>query len=130
MDLITVARKSGLVFEFNVRGHTVATDMSVSDGGSDAAPSPAELLAGSLGACIAMMVQGYCDRHGYTDGDVGVDLTFELADDPKRVGAVVVDVELPDGVPEDCWDVIRHIAEKCVIHETLHHPPRVDVEFV
>jgi uncharacterized OsmC-like protein len=130
MDLITVTRKSGLVFEFNVRGHTVASDMSVSDGGTDAAPSPAELLAGSLGACIAMMVQGYCDRHGYTDGDVGVNLTLELADDPKRVGAIVVDVELPEGVPEERWEVLKRIAEKCTIHESFSHPPRVDIEFV
>ena len=82
-----------------MRGHEVTSDMSAKDGGQDAGPSPVELLAGSLGACIAMMVQSYCDRHGYTDGDVGVSLTLELADDPKRVGGIVVDVELPDGCP-------------------------------
>jgi uncharacterized OsmC-like protein len=130
MDLITVTRQGNMEFSIHVGGRDVISDMSVEDGGRGAGFSPAELLAGSLGACIAMMVQGYCDRHGYTDGDIGVNLTFELADNPKRVGAIVVDVELPDGFPDDRRDAVRRIAERCSIHETLIHPPRMDVEFV
>ncbi len=129
MDLITVTRKTDLEFGINVRGHQVSADMSVQNGGGDRGPSPVELLAGSLGTCIAMMVQGYCSRHGY-DGDVGVSLTFELADKPKRVGRVVVDVEVPDTVPEDKKEVIKRVAERCPIHETLKSPPGIDIDIV
>lgn len=129
MDLITVSRKGGSEFSIRVRGHEVTSDYSEKDGGGDRGPSPVELLAGSLGACIAMMVQSYCQRHGY-DGDVGVSLTLELADAPKRIGGVVVDVELPKGVPEDRMDAIRRMAEHCPIHETLKNPPRMDIDFM
>ena len=129
MDLITVTRKDGLEFGIRVRGHEVTSDLSEADGGRDRGPSPAELLAGSLGACIAMMVQGYCQRHGY-DGDVGVSLTMELADGPKRIGRIVVDLELPDGVPEDKIEVIKRVAQRCPIHETLKNPPSLDIEVV
>jgi uncharacterized OsmC-like protein len=128
MDLITVTRESGLVFNARVRGHEFRSDMSVADGGSDTAPSPAELLAGSLGACVAMMVQGYCDTRGYTDGEVEVNLTLELADNPKRVGAIVIDLDLPQDLPTEKRDVVRRVAEKCTIHETLANCPRVDIE--
>ncbi len=130
MDLISITRESGLEFDVRVRGHSVRTDMSEADGGHDRGPSPSELLAGSLGACVAMMVQRYCDRHGHTDGDVAVSLTLELAEDPKRVAAIVADVELPRDVPAAELVVVRRIAEKCVIHGTLVHSPRVDIEFV
>jgi uncharacterized OsmC-like protein len=130
MDLISVTREHGLEFKVAVRGHKVTSDMSVNEGGQDAGPSPAEFLAGSLGACIAMMVQGYCDRHEYTDGEVSVSLTLELADDPKRISNIVVDVELPKGIPQDRWGGIRRIAEHCTIHETLRNPPLVDIDFV
>ena len=128
MDLITVTRKSGMEFSIRVRNHEVTVDMSEHDGGRDAGPSPVELLASSLGACIAMMVQTYCDRHGYTDGDVGVSLTLELADAPKRIGAIVVDVELPEGIPDDRKEAIRRMAERCPVHETLKDPPRIEME--
>ena len=114
-------------FAIRVRGHDVTSDLSVKDGGQDAGPSPVELLAGSLGACIGMMVQSYCQRHGY-DGDVDVSLTMELADNPKRVGGIVIDVELPEGVPEDKIEVVRRMAERCPVHETLKDPPRVDID--
>jgi putative redox protein len=129
MDLITVNRKDGLEFNIGVRGHDVTCDLSEQDGGRDRGPSPVELLAGSLGTCIAMMVQGYCQRHGY-DGDVGVSLTMELADKPKRIGRIVVDLELPDGVPEDKKEAIKRVAQRCPIHETFKSPPGLDIEVV
>jgi putative redox protein len=130
MDLITVTRKERRAFDVRVRRHVVTSDMAPGDGGQDAGFAPVELLAGSLGACIAIMVQSYCDTHGYTDGEVAVSMTLELADDPKRIAAIVADVELPQGVPEDRMAAVRRVAEQCVIHHTLAHPPRLDVEFV
>lgn len=130
MDLITVDRESDRQFRVKVRGHELSSDMSVQDGGRDAGMAPAEMLAGSLGVCIAMMVQEYCDSHGYDDGDVAVSVTLELTDKPKRIGGFAVDVELPNGFPEERMDAVRRVAELCPIHETLRIPPRVDVEFV
>jgi len=130
MDLITVTRTSGMQFHIQVRDHDVASDMSEKDGGQDTAPSPVELLAGSLGACMAMMTQRYCERHGYTDGDVGITLTIQLADSPKRIGNIVVDVELPKGIPEERKDAIRRMVERCPVHETLRNPPVIDIEIV
>lgn len=130
MDLINISKQEGLAFKVQVRGHEVVSDMSEKDGGQDAGPSPVELLAGSLGACIGMMVQTYCNRHGYTDGEVGVSLTLELADSPKRVGGIVVDVELPEGIPEDRKEAIRRMAEKCPVHETLRNAPRIDIDIL
>ena len=129
MDLITVSRIDGREFNIRVRGHDVTSDLSEKEGGRDRGPSPVELLAGSLGTCIAMMVQAYCQSHGY-DGDVGVSLTMELADKPKRIGRIVVDLELPDGVPEDKKEVIKRVAQLCPIHETFMNPPALDIEVV
>ncbi len=129
MDLITVTRQAGMQFSIGVRGHGVASDLSEKDGGEDRGPSPVELLAGSLGTCIAMMVQSYCQRHGF-DGDVDVSMTLEMADKPKRVGRFVIDLGLPEGVPEDRIDAIKRVVERCPVHETLRNPPAVDVEIV
>lgn len=128
MDLISVSRKEGKAFELRVRGHALTVDMSKEEGGSDKGLNPVELLAGSLGACIAIMVQTYCDRHGY--GDVSASLTLELADDPKRVGSIVIDLELPKDFPEDRKPAVKRLAELCPVHETLKHMPTVDLEII
>jgi putative redox protein len=128
MDLISVSRKEGKAFELRVRGHALTVDMSKEEGGSDKGLNPVELLAGSLGACIAIMVQTYCDRHGY--GDVSASLTLEIADDPKRVGSIVIDLELPKDFPEDRRAAVKRLAELCPVHETLKHMPTVDLEII
>ena len=69
-------------------------------------------------------------KGGNYDGDVGVSLTVELADKPKRVGRIVVDLELPEGVPEDRKKAIKRVAEQCPIHETLKSPPALDIDVV
>jgi putative redox protein len=128
MDLITVTRKTGLEFAIRVRGHVITSDMSAAEGGRDAGPNPVELLACSVGSCIATMVQGYCNEHGYTNGDVGVSLTLELATDPKRIAALVVDVELPQGMPDGVKQDVKRMIDGFPVPVTLCNPPQLDVE--
>jgi uncharacterized OsmC-like protein len=130
MSLISINRKDGLKFAMSVRNHEVDFDMSKEDGGLDKGPSPSEFLVGSLGACVAIMVQRYCDRHEYNDGEVSVTMTYELADDPKRVGAITIDLEIPNDVPENKYPVVKRIAEACPIHGTLTKSPDIDLEIV
>ncbi|MEJ2187714.1 MAG: OsmC family protein [Gemmatimonadota bacterium] len=130
MDLITVTRQSDLAFTVRLRGHELTTDMSVPEGGHDTGPNPVELLGAACGACLGIMVQTFCNERGYTDGDVGVSLTLELADGPKRVVALVADVELPAGIPEEAREELRALARQFPIPATLQECPRVDIEFV
>ena len=130
MDLISITKRGGKAFEVRVRGHTLTVDMSKEEGGADEGMNPVELLAASLGACISIMAQTYCDSHGYTDGEVSASLTLEIADDPKRVGTIVIDLELPDDFPEDRRSAIKRVAELCPVHETLKQMPTVDLEIV
>ena len=130
MDLITIERKAGKAFELRIRGHALTIDMSEEEGGADKGMNPVELLSSSLGACIAIMVQTYCDNHGYTDGDVSASLTLQIADDPKRVGNIVIDLGLPKDFPEDKKSVVERLAELCPVHETLKQMPTVDLDIV
>ena len=69
-------------------------------------------------------------KTGFRECDVGVSLTVELADKPKRIGRIVVDLELPEGVPEDKREAIKRVALRCPIHETLKSPPDLDIDIV
>ena len=130
MDLMTINRKGRKAFELRVRDHTVTFDMSKEEGGADQGMNPVEYLAGSLGACIAIMAQTYCDTHGYTDGEVSASLTLQIADDPKRVGNIVIDLELPNDFPENRKSAVKRVAELCPVHETLKQMPTVDLEIL
>ena len=127
MDLVSVEQISKQKFAFTVRGHTVLSDMSPEDGGNNEGPSPSELLVGAFGVCIGMAVARYCQTIKF-DGDVSVYLTYQLADKPKRISNIVIDLELPDGFPENRISAIHKVIEACPVHGTLNNPPQIDVE--
>lgn len=129
MDLVTVTRQSGLAFTIGLRGHRLTTDMSVAEGGGDGGMNPVEMLAAALGGCLAIMAQKYCTEHGYTDGDVGVSLTAELAQDPKRVSSFVVDLELPADVPEAARKELQGLALRFPVPATLRDAPGIELDF-
>ncbi len=129
MDLVTVERESGLKFRIGLRDHEITTDMSVDEGGEDAGCNPVELMSAALGGCLAIMVQRYCNERGFTDGDVGVSLTAEMADNPKRIKGFVVDVELPADVPEREREKLRTAVQQFPVPATLREAPDVMVEF-
>jgi len=128
VDLITVTREEGLRFSVKLRGHVMTTDMAVAEGGQDGGPSPVEFLGIASGACLATMVQAYCDTRGYTDGDVSVSLTLELVEKPNRVSNIVLDVELPKDVPESDKEKLKKMALRMPVPATLRTGPKVDIE--
>ena len=130
MDLIRVEQLAGQHFRVTVRGHVFETDMSLADHGNDAAPSPSELLVGALGACMGMLVNRYCVNHEYPAEGIGLDVTFQLADKPKRIAAITADLTLPEGFPEDRREAVQRAVHYCVVHNTLDVKPEIDLDVV
>lgn len=130
MDLISIERRSGLAFDIRVRDRRLESDMAPADGGRGDGFTPVELFAGALGACMAMTVQRWCEASGNGVGDVAASVTLELASDPTRIGAIIIDLEAPEGITEERHKALQRVIEHCIIQETLRDPPRVDVEIL
>ncbi len=131
MDLISIEHQEDGVFNIKVRNHVITTELGTEYIESkDRGPTPTELLVGSLGSCIAIMVNSYCKNHGYTDGKVDVSMTYQLADKPKRIDSIVIDLEIPADVPENRINAIKRVAKLCPVHGTLENPPKIDIEIV
>jgi uncharacterized OsmC-like protein len=129
MDLMTIEQIEDQEFEIQVRSHHVVSDMSLDDDGHDLGPSPTELLVGSLGACIGMVIARYCKGIDCSTEGLALYMTYQLADKPKRVQSIVIDLELPNGFPEDRIPAIQRLIRLCPVHSTLREPPEIDIEF-
>lgn len=130
MDLITITPEKDSIFKAEIRNHIFFSDMSIGDGGNDGAPSPAELLVSSLGMCIGMVINTYCVSHGYDTKGIEVSMTFILADNPKRIKNITVDIALPENFPPDRRKVIQNLIKTCVIFNSLNPDTELDIEIV
>jgi uncharacterized OsmC-like protein len=128
MDLITIEQQGSQKFQVSIRQHQIHSDMSPHDGGEDQGPSPTELLVGALGACLGMALARYCQTIDCPSGDIELYLTYQLADKPKRIESIVVDLELPKGFPSERLSAVHRIVHSCPVHNTLTQSPEIDLE--
>ena len=116
-----VARRSDGTLRHEVElgsQHRITADEPKQNGGSDAGPSPQELLAASLASCTAVTIEMYANRKGWDIGEIVVDVDYEPAQrgSPTRFDMAV---HLPKELPEDQRQKLLQIAARCPVHRTL-----------
>lgn len=129
MDLINISQEKDSIFKTQVRKHSFSSDMSIKDGGTDAAPSPADLVVSSLGFCIAMIIQRYCVSHRMNDKGIELSMTYLLNDSPKMISSITIDIALPEDFPQNRKQAILNSVKTCVIYNSLKNDIDIDIEF-
>lgn len=126
--MIKIEYLGGVKFKAETRGHEVLTDQPVEKGGTDSAMTPPELLVSSFGACIAIYVTRYLEQIGIDPKGLTVEVKFETASDPLRIGRMHSTVNVPAGIPENRRAAVHKVAEHCLIHQTLCNEPDMTIE--
>ena len=129
MDLISVSPQIDSIFKTRIRKHSFLSDMSIQDGGTDTAPSPAELLVSSLGFCIAMIIQRYCKSHGLSEKGINLSMTYLLTANPKMITSITIDIALPENFPPNKKKAILNAVKTCVIYNSLNDNVEIDIDF-
>jgi uncharacterized OsmC-like protein len=114
-------------FDIDIRGHLVAVDQPVADGGADTAPTPTELFVAGLAACVAFYARRYLTRHGLPTDGLQVSADYEMGSRPARVARIDVRIALDADLPEDKRQALLAVASHCTVHNTLVQAPDVSV---
>lgn len=127
MPTLTVKHEGGMASSINVRGHKVIVDVPQEMGGEDRGPNPVELLAGSLGSCIAFYVARWCKQAGIAFEGFEVKVDYVHDREKHCVPSMSVEVSMPSGFPEDRREALLKVAKACTIHNTLCSAPEITV---
>jgi len=121
-----------------VGAHRFLADEPVSVGGGNAGPTPYDLLAAALGACVSMTVRMYAARKSWPLERISVDVSHakvhaaDCADCETREGKVdELRVSLVLDGPLDLEQRARlfDIANKCPVHRTLHSEVKTRIDW-
>jgi putative redox protein len=125
---ITVASLGGAKLRLDIRGHELIADQPESAGGSDAGPTPTELLVASLAGCVAYYAAIFLQRRGVDTDAMTVACDYQMSTDrPARVVAIEVDLSLPEGVRPEWMEPLERAVDHCAVHNTLRQPPEVSI---
>jgi len=123
-----VTHDAGDRFAIEIRGHTVVVDQPEALGGDDEGPTPTELFVASLASCVGFYARRYLARHRLDATGLRVEVAWDMATKPARVGEVTMRVVVPAGVPAERRAGLLAQASHCTVHNSLHQPPEVAIE--
>ncbi|NOK86182.1 MAG: OsmC family protein [Chloroflexi bacterium AL-W] len=75
--VVTVTLEDGYYAEAKSRQHTWHADLPEDKNGTDQAPSPEELVMGTLGACMVQTAKLYTERKGWKVSRLEIQLSYE-----------------------------------------------------
>lgn len=116
---MVITHEGGMKFAAQVRSHRVLVDQPERAGGEDAGPMPIELLGVSLGTCIALYVQQFCQARALPYAGMRVEVEQRGAQSPNRIGEFVVRIVLPEELPPHYAEMLERVARSCPAHNTL-----------
>jgi len=131
MGFVTVRNQQGYRTEILIRHHTVLADELISDGGTDVAPTPMEIMLGTVGACIAVTTKAYAQRKGWALEEVNVKLDMErikredyptYSGDAAFIHEIREDIEFVGDLTAQQKERLLSVAGKCPVHLTLENP--------
>jgi putative redox protein len=117
---------NGKKFETIVGGHRIITDQPVAGGGTDAGPTPPELLLASLGSCAGHYAVEYLQARSLDTRDLEIRVSAAKGTAPARLASFVVEVNVP-GIEERHQQGLFRAVKTCLIHNTLLAGPALEV---
>lgn len=123
-----IIHEGGVRFTAHCRNHRITIDQPVEAGGTDAGPTPPELLAASMGGCVGYYVARFLEQAGLSDKEIRIDCDWTVSEDaPRRIDGIRLHLKIP-GLPENRLAAVQRVAGRCLIHQTLKHEPEVSLQ--
>lgn len=110
-------------------GARLETDAPVDNQGKGEAFSPTDLLATSLASCMLTTMAIVADREGWRiDGTRARIAKHMLLEPTRRVGRVVVELDLPAGLPQMARAPLERSARGCPVAASMHPDVVLDLQ--
>jgi putative redox protein len=109
--------------------HVLSADEPQTRGGHDVGPSPYEYLSAGLGACTAMTLRAYVQRHNWDLRQTTLEVRHEkavAADGTRIVDQFHRTIHLDGDLTDEQRLTLLQIAERCPVSETLRHSSIVE----
>ena len=88
--------------------------------------SPFHMLGSSLAFCTFSVLYSWATHVKLPVDDLTLDVTWEFAEDPHRVGTIALSFDWPS-LPAKRINAAKRAAELCTVHATLMHSPQVTI---
>lgn len=99
--------------------HKLLTDLPVSLGGEDSAPDPHDYFDAALGACKALTLKLYAEKHGIPLTGVTVEVKHDSSQEREGKYHLQVELTLEGMLSNEQRTLLHRIADRCPVHKLM-----------
>jgi putative redox protein len=125
---VFVEHIGAMQFDIKARQHSVVCDQPVENGGFDEGMTPPEFLLAALGSCAGFYAAQYLRKQGLAKEGTVVRVTAEKMLNPPRLDNFRIEIGAPVSLSPAHKTGVEEAVKHCLIHNTLLHPPKIQVE--
>jgi uncharacterized OsmC-like protein len=118
--------KITLLSETAVRLEPIEGPMTIEANSAEQSYSPFHMMGSALAYCTWSVMYAWAENARLEATDLVIDVAWEFADDPYRVGRYDLRFTWPS-LPAKRIDAAKRVAEMCTVHATLQHPPTIAI---
>ena len=116
-----------LLTEDSIRLEASAGPLTIEAPSAERTYSPFHMLGSSIAVCTYSVLQSWADHAGLDADGLVIEVSWTFAEDPHRVGEILVKLVWPS-LPPERRSVAQRVAALCPIHGTLTHSPSLTTE--
>jgi uncharacterized OsmC-like protein len=110
-------------------GATFTTVPPKDNGGDGSSFSPTDLVGAALAACALSTMALVAGREGLSWGDARAGVEKLMTPPPRRIGELVVVIDMPREVRPEHRARLEDAARSCPVVRSLHPDVKVPIEF-
>jgi uncharacterized OsmC-like protein len=111
-------------------GAQINTAAPVDNQGDGSTFSPTDLVASALAACMVTLIGIAAKKHDLDLEGLRFSLEKHMADDPRRIGSVPIQIHMPAGLSPKHRKLLERSALTCPVHKSLPDELERKIEFV
>ena len=105
--------------EIHIGRFSLATDLSVEEGGEASGPNPHDLYDSALGACTALTVLWYAKRHNMAVEGIEVSVERDATQERSGVYRLSAALTLTGNLSATQRQELLRAAQKCPVHKLM-----------
>jgi putative redox protein len=111
-------------------GSTIITDAPKDNHGEGSTFSPTDLVAAALGACMLTVMSIVAERDGISLAGMTVEVTKQMADQPRRIGSLPVVIHMPKALSPEQRIKLERVARTCPVSHSLNPLIEAEIGFI
>jgi putative redox protein len=122
-------RGLGCTLTHGPSGARIETQPPADNGGTGACFSPTDLVGAALASCALTTMALVARREGLAFGDARASVEKRMTAAPRRIGELVVVIDMPREVRPEQRARLEEIARGCPVMRSLHPDVQVPITF-